>query len=257
MCVFNFPEEYYEFEENTCHTNLPSSLTIEILPPIKQESVIISTEVARSMLQETSEPEERYEKLDPESNAGVHFLTDEENLNNKSDDSYEKKKSELLEYLIRQDGSVVCKLCGEVLASRTHWYRHKYKLHVNNLVNPAPLFKCIHCNVFFKSRKGYMGHISTRHGENPEVTEEVNVVVKEEIVETSYNVATPPASTITPNNNKKKVEKVADWEEQRVKEAKLVADIIDRVRKECEAQGAPVGRRGYSRRSTSIMNTVA
>lgn len=208
------------------------------------------------MLQETSDVEERYEKLDTEPNTGVHFLTDEENLNNKSDDSYEKKKSELLEYLIRQDGSVVCKLCGEVLASRTHWYRHKYKLHVNNLVNPAPLFKCTHCNVFFKSRKGYMGHTSTRHGENQEVTDEVNVVVKEEIVETSYNVATTP-SIITQNNGKKKIEKMADWEEQRVKEAKLVADIIDRVRKECEAQGAPVGRRGYSRRSTSIMNTVA
>lgn len=220
--------------------------------------MIISTEVARSMLQETSEVEERYEKIDAEPNTGVHFLTDEENLNNKSDESYEKKKSELLEYLIRQDGSVVCKLCGEVLASRTHWYRHKYKLHVNNLVNPAPLFKCTHCNVFFKSRKGYMGHTSTRHGENQEVTDEVNVVVKEEIVETSYNIGTPtPTNTTIANNSKKKVEKMGDWEEQRVKEAKLVADIIDRVRKECEAQGAPVGRRGYSRRSTSIMNTVA
>lgn len=253
-------EEYYEFEENInqVDTDLPSSLTIEILPPIKQESVIISTEVARNMLQESTEVEERYEKLEPEANTGVHFLTDEENLNNKSDESYEKKKSELLEYLIKQDGSVVCKLCGEVLASRTHWYRHKYKLHVNSLVNPAPLFKCIHCNVFFKSRKGYTGHISSRHGENQnqEVTDEVNVVVKEEIVETSYSIATPP-HTITTNNTKKKIEKIADWEEQREKEAKLVADIIDRVRKECEAQGAPVGRRGYTRRSTSIMNTVA
>lgn len=221
--------------------------------------MIISTEAARNMLQETSvDVEDRYvEKIEPEPTAGVHFLTDEENLTNKSDESYEKKKSELLEYLIRQDGSVVCKLCGEVLASRTHWYRHKYKLHVNNLVNPAPLFKCIHCNVFFKSRKGYMGHIATRHGDIQEVTDEMNVVVKEEIVETSYNIVSPASNMTFTNSSKKKVEKVTDWEEQRVKEAKLVADIIDRVRKECEAQGAPVGRRGYSRRSTSIMNTVA
>lgn len=49
--------------------------------------------------------------------------------------------------------------------------------------------------------------------------------------------------------------KAADWVEQRVKEEKLVADIIDRVRKECEAQGAAVTRRGYSRRSTVMMNT--
>ena len=53
---------------------------------------------------------------------------------------------------------------------------------------------------------------------------------------------------------KKKEGKSADWEEQRVKEEKLVADIIDRVRKECEAQGAAVSRRGYSRRST-VMNS--
>lgn len=206
------------------------------------------------MLQEAAEAEERFEKLEPEPNTGVHFLTDEDI--NKADDSYEKKKSELLEYLIRQDGSVVCKLCGEVLASRTLWYRHKYKLHMKNL-NPSPLFKCTHCNVFFKSRKGYTGHLSSRHGENQDVADEVNVVVKEEIVETSYNIVSPPTVVPTSNNSKKKIEKLADWEEQRVKEAKLVADIIDRVRKECETQGTPVGRRGYSRRSTSIMNTVA
>lgn len=162
-------------------------------------------------------------------------------------DSYEKKKSELLEYLIRHDGSVVCKLCGEVLASRTHWYRHKYKLHVNNLVNPAPLFKCTHCNVFFKSRKGFMGHTSARHSENIEQQEELNISIKEEIVETAAE---------SPKQGKKKDSpKAADWVEQRVKEEKLVADIIDRVRKECEAQGAAVTRRGYSRRSTVMMNT--
>lgn len=260
MLLFFFSEEYCDYEDNSQHdANFSSSLTIEIIPPIKQESVIISTEVARSMLQESQEVEERFEKLEPEPNTGVHFLTDEENVNNKADESYEKKKSELLEYLIRPDGSVVCKFCGEVLASRTHWYRHKYKLHVNNLVNPAQLFMCDHCNVFFKSRKGYMGHIATRHSDTQEVTDEVNIVVKEEIVETSSNHVTPAPNTnpIPPNTGKKKNEKITDWEEQRVKEAKLVADIIDRVRKECEAQGAPVGRRGYSRRSTSIMNTVA
>lgn len=45
-----------------------------------------------------------------------------------------------------------------------------------------------------------------------------------------------------------------DWEQQREKEEKLVADIIDRVKRECEAQGETVTRRGYSRRST-IMNS--
>lgn len=183
-----------------------------------------------------------------EINAGVHFLTDEENTVSITPETYEKKKNELLEYLTRQDGSVVCKLCGEVLASRTHWYRHKYKLHVNNLVNPAPLFKCTHCNVFFKSRKGYTGHISARHSENMEQQEELNISIREEIVET---VECPKVS------RRKDAAKADDWVEQRVREEKLVADIIDRVRKECEAQGAAVTRRGYSRRSTVMMNTCS
>ena len=34
-----------------------------------------------------------------------------------------------LDYVINEsDGSCMCKLCGEVLSSRTHWYRHKYKV---------------------------------------------------------------------------------------------------------------------------------
>ena len=33
-----------------------------------------------------------------------------------------------LDYVVNEDGSCTCKLCGEVVASRTHWYRHKYKV---------------------------------------------------------------------------------------------------------------------------------
>lgn len=65
-----------------------------------------------------------YEK-NMELSTGVHFLTDDDNGNNTNGggdpENYDKKKNELLEYLMRHDGSVVCKLCGEVLASRTHW----------------------------------------------------------------------------------------------------------------------------------------
>ncbi|XP_019873922.1 protein tramtrack, alpha isoform isoform X1 [Aethina tumida] len=243
-------EEHHDYQENNQnHTNLPSSITVEVIP-IKQESVIISTEVARTMLQESLESQDDLDKS-MEPNAGVHFLTDEDNgTSSKSDsENYEKKKNELLEYLTRHDGSVVCKLCGEILASRTHWYRHKYKLHVNTFVNPTPLFKCTLCNVFFKSRKGYMGHVSARHSENMEQHEELNISIKEEIVET-----TETAKPTVVLGRKKESVKSADWEEQRVKEEKLVADIIDRVRKECEAQGAAVSRRGYSRRST-VMNS--
>lgn len=46
-----------------------------------------------------------------------------------------------------------------------------------------------------------------------------------------------------------------DWEEQRSREEKMVADIIDRVRRECEAQGSgSAARRGYTRRTT-VMHT--
>lgn len=247
-----FTDENGDSSENSqVHTNLSASITVELIGPSKfqQESVIISTEAARSMLQESLEEttDHTYDKS-MESTTGVHFLTDDDNnaLLNGETENYDKKKNELLEYLTRHDGSVVCKLCGEVLASRTHWYRHKYKLHVNSMVNPAPLFKCTHCNVFFKSRKGYMGHISARHSENMEQQEELNISIKEEIVETID----------LPKVSRKKEARNADWEQQRVKEEKLVADIIDRVRKECEAQGAAVTRRGYSRRSTVMMNST-
>lgn len=65
--------------------------------------------------------------------------------------------------MIQTNGTVICKICGEILQSRTHWYRHKYKLHVPSSGQPSPLFQCEQCNAYFKSRKGYMGHISSRH----------------------------------------------------------------------------------------------
>lgn len=56
------------------------------------------------------------------------------------------------------------------------------------------------------------------------------------------------------SNLQQQIGKGPDWEQQREKEEKLVADIIDRVKRECEAQGETVTRRGYSRRST-VMNS--
>lgn len=37
-------------------------------------------------------------------------------------------EEEPMDYILNDDGSCACKLCGEVLVSRTHWYRHKYKV---------------------------------------------------------------------------------------------------------------------------------
>lgn len=95
---------------------------------------------------------------------GVHFLMENTESSPKIETSDTKEKensrepgkarTDLLEYMMQNDGSVICKLCGEVLQSRTHWYRHKYKLHVVHPLNPSPLFQCEQCLVYFKSRKG-------------------------------------------------------------------------------------------------------
>lgn len=224
---------------------------------------------------------------------GVHFLTPGDATTNvedsggcsQSDDAQlPRSKNELLEYLIRTDGSVTCKLCGEILASRTHWYRHKYKLHASVLSTsaggttnvsasgvtvsvtpvtavshpqPAPLYKCELCNVFFKSKKGYTGHVTSRH---------VSSVVDEDCESTLGSEEVPPVERESDRTKRRDsgsggssvaaltTKRNDVWEQQREKEEKLVADIIDRVRRECEAQGAMVSRRGYSRRST-VMNT--
>lgn len=100
------------------------------------------------------------EKIEGSQDVGVHFLTHKtEDSATKDDEDSElreapKGRSDLLEYVIRTNGSVICKLCGEILQSRTHWYRHKYKQHVIQPLTPSPLFQCEHCLVFFKSRKG-------------------------------------------------------------------------------------------------------
>jgi len=62
-----------------------------------------------------------------------------------------------LDYVINENGTCTCKLCGEVTQSRTHWYRHKYKVH------NVCLFRCEKCEIFFKSKKGYEGHVANRH----------------------------------------------------------------------------------------------
>ncbi|XP_048006399.1 uncharacterized protein LOC125241801 [Leguminivora glycinivorella] len=225
---------------------------------------------------------------DPDSqDHGLHFLTikkcqsedisDNENSEDKDQEANEnsKTRNELLEYVTRNDGSVVCKLCGEILQSRTHWYRHKYKRHVIQPLNPAPLFQCEQCLVFFKSRKGYIGHLSSRHSEiltepSPvisgtvsEVVEKLSlcpvVVKREPEAEPAPQAPAKQAATKTETKKSNKVNKdnrnKEDWEEKRYREEKLVAEIIDRVKRECEAQGGNGGaRRGYTRRTT-VMHT--
>lgn len=53
IIILNVSEDYLDYsqENNQNHTNLPSSLTVNLeVVPQKQETVIISTEEARNML---------------------------------------------------------------------------------------------------------------------------------------------------------------------------------------------------------------
>ena len=80
-------------------------------------------------------------------------------LLNQDEDSSSPRNSDdnSLDYILNEDGSCTCKLCGEQVSTRTHWYRHKYKVH-----NVA-LFRCEKCEIFFKSKKGYEGHLANKH----------------------------------------------------------------------------------------------
>ncbi|XP_059487601.1 protein tramtrack, beta isoform-like isoform X1 [Neocloeon triangulifer] len=173
--------------------------------------------------------------------ASVHFLTaaacevddsGEDNNNTSPSEQRPLSKQELLEYVIQTDGSVICKWCGESVPSRTHWYRHKYRLHAVNL------FRCGKCFVYFKTKKGYLGHINNSHkggwkkwrdgpkdapGEGSE-----GVVVTE---------------TVEPL-------KKQNWDAEQQSEEKLIADIIERVKREFEAQGGKGenNKAGYCRR---------
>lgn len=100
--------------------------------------------------------------IDKNEEPGMHFLVDKnetdvnENVNENCEEASPSLniRTDLLEYTTRSDGSVCCKICGKILASRTHWYRHKYRAHVIHPLNPAPLFQCEQCLIYFKSRKG-------------------------------------------------------------------------------------------------------
>lgn len=123
-----------------------------------------------------------------------------------------------LDYNVNSDGSCVCKLCGEVVASRTHWYRHKYKVH------NVSLFRCDQCEIFFKSKKGYEGHLSNRHA--PKVI----------------------GSDGKPKSRKEieGLNKVLK-EIQSKKELEMVQRIMAQVKAECEASGGDIDRKGYTK----------
>lgn len=183
--------------------------------PASAESALTPTKVKLEPgLLQTLPPEATPLKVEIQDNyldsdiEGALIIADEENaLNNLT-----------LDYLINDNGTCTCKLCGEVTASRTHWYRHKYKVH------NVCLFKCEKCEVYFKSKKGFEGHVANRH-----------------------------APRLLGADGKLRSKKELDGlnkvlkEIQAKKEAEMVQKIIEKVKAECKAQGEDVDRRGYTK----------
>uniref|UniRef100_A0A1B0CEE4 C2H2-type domain-containing protein n=1 Tax=Lutzomyia longipalpis TaxID=7200 RepID=A0A1B0CEE4_LUTLO len=132
-----------------------------------------------------------------------------------------QEKADLLDYVMREDGSVLCKICGEILSSRTHWYRHKYKIHSPISApgsHPSALFQCEQCSAFFKSRKGYIGHLASRHSSTQEIS--VRSVKQEDGPE-----------KITRGEILMDSLDESSWEEQKKRDEELVAEIIKPIGK--------------------------
>ena len=179
-----------------------------------------------------------------------------------------RDKKDLLKYKTLDDGSVICKLCNRHFASRTQWYRHKYKSHnesetivtvhpvnmesfkdtfqnTEKALSVSALFQCDKCQVFYKSRRGYLGHMKRRHknddnnsggsGSNnvnnhsqSDDELDTNLEKAARTKNRDSNMATSDSGQIP-----------EDVEKQRQVEEKIINDIIERVKRECQAQGLP------------------
>lgn len=145
----------YSFDEDDGDNGSIPMVTLEVMSDASNTDLIIIDE--NYVNESTPNFDDTLNK-----ETGVHFLTEQMNDESTSKQNEEKEgtketpkgRHELLEYLLRHDGSVICKMCGEVLQTRTHWYRHKYKRHAPHQTNSTPLFQCEQCFVYFKSRKG-------------------------------------------------------------------------------------------------------
>ena len=138
-----FPEYHYSFDDDGDNDGSISIITVN-LNSTNPDSIVTNYVNGTS----TGDPFEDVLSKD----TGVHFLTEQmHDLATKQEGNKDegkegtKGKHVLLEYYLRTDGRVICKMCGEVLPSRTHWYRHKYKRHAAQPTNPAPLFQCEQC----------------------------------------------------------------------------------------------------------------
>ena len=86
------------------------------------------------------------------------------------------------------------------------------------------LFRCEKCEIFFKSKKGYEGHVQNRH--SPKL----------------LGADGKPRTRKEMEGLNKVLKEI-----QSKKEAELVQKIIAQVKAECEAKGADLERRGYTK----------
>lgn len=157
---------------------------------------------------------------------------------------------------MKQDGSCVCKLCGQILASRTHWYRHKYKVHTPAHLAPQAvertgqeLHTCKVCKQYFKSKKGYLGHVHAKH--NAEYDREVAA----QVLLTTEALSSDNEKTRSSGDSPKQadsrmscIREEKDYTRVREMEDQLVKDIIAKVREECEKEGYGMMRKGYTKK---------
>ncbi|XP_069985110.1 protein tramtrack, alpha isoform isoform X4 [Penaeus vannamei] len=122
-----------------------------------------------------------------------------------------------LDYVLNSNGTATCKLCGELLPSRNHWYRHKYKTHA------TALYRCDDCGVVYKSKKGYETHMEVKHAKVKSVGGE------------------RPRKRDWEGVNR------AMEEAKRQQEEAMVSAIIARVKLECAMEGEDCSRRGYQK----------
>lgn len=89
-------------------------------------------------------------------------------------------------------------------------------------VHNVSLFRCEKCQIYFKSKKGYDGHVQNRHAPRA------------------------PGAKASTKKEMDVLNKVLK-EIQSKKEAEMVQKIIAQVKAECEAKGTDIERRGYTK----------
>ena len=105
------------------------------------------------------------------------------------------------------------------------------------------MFKCEKCEVFFKSKKGYEGHVANRH--TPRVVGADGKLKSKKEMEGLNKVNSHKCDYDFQATSCVLLQVLKEI--QAKKEAEMVQKIIEKVKAECKAQGEDVDRRGYTK----------